>query len=46
MIKAQNYDDALQIANDTQFGLTGAVYSKDEAKHGARGKSFTSAIFI
>ena len=32
VIKAQNYDDALQIANDTQFGLTGAVYSSDEAK--------------
>jgi len=31
-IKAENYDDALKIANDTQFGLTGAVYSKDEAK--------------
>ena len=32
VIKAQDYDDALQIANDTQFGLTGAVYSADEAK--------------
>lgn len=32
VIKAQNYDDALEIANDTQFGLTGAVYSTDEAK--------------
>ena len=32
VIKAQDYDDALQIANDTQFGLTGAVYSSDEAK--------------
>jgi 1-pyrroline-5-carboxylate dehydrogenase len=32
VIKAQDYDDALQIANDTQFGLTGAVYSNDEAK--------------
>ena len=32
VIKAENYDDALKIANDTQFGLTGAVYSKDEAK--------------
>ena len=32
VIKAQNYDDALKIANDTQFGLTGAVYSQDEAK--------------
>ena len=32
VIKAQNYDHALEIANDTQFGLTGAVYSTDEAK--------------
>jgi 1-pyrroline-5-carboxylate dehydrogenase len=32
VIKAQDYDDALQIANDTQFGLTGAVYSEDEEK--------------
>jgi len=32
VIKADNYDDALRIANDTEFGLTGAVYSSDEAK--------------
>jgi 1-pyrroline-5-carboxylate dehydrogenase len=32
VIKAEDYDDALQIANDTQFGLTGAVYSADEEK--------------
>jgi 1-pyrroline-5-carboxylate dehydrogenase len=32
VIKANDYDDALRIANDTEFGLTGAVYSKDEAK--------------
>jgi 1-pyrroline-5-carboxylate dehydrogenase len=32
VIKAQDYDDALRIANDTEFGLTGAVYSTDEAK--------------
>src|SRR5258705_12058943 len=32
VIKAENYDDALEIANDTKFGLTGAVYSTDEAK--------------
>ena len=32
VIKAENYDDALNIANDTEFGLTGAVYSADEAK--------------
>ena len=32
VIKAEDYDDALKIANDTQYGLTGAVYSADEAK--------------
>jgi 1-pyrroline-5-carboxylate dehydrogenase len=32
VIKANDYDDALRIANDTQFGLTGAVYSTDEEK--------------
>jgi 1-pyrroline-5-carboxylate dehydrogenase len=32
VVKARDYDDALRIANDTQFGLTGAVYSTDEAK--------------
>ena len=29
-IKAKDFDDALKIANDTQFGLTGALYSADE----------------
>jgi 1-pyrroline-5-carboxylate dehydrogenase len=32
VIKANDFDDALKIANDTQFGLTGAVYSADEDK--------------
>jgi len=32
VIKASDFDDALKIANDTQFGLTGAVYSADEDK--------------
>jgi 1-pyrroline-5-carboxylate dehydrogenase len=32
VIKARDYDDALEIANGTQFGLTGAVYSSDETK--------------
>src|SRR5919112_1866615 len=32
VIKAQDYDDALNIANDTEYGLTGAVYTADEAK--------------
>ncbi len=30
--KAKNYDDALDIANNTIYGLTGAVYSKDKKK--------------
>ncbi len=32
MIKAKDYDHALAIANDTEFGLTGAVYSKSEER--------------
>ena len=32
IIKANDYDHALEIANNTEFGLTGAVFSKDEAK--------------
>ena len=32
VIKAKNYDEALAIANNTEFGLTGSVYSKDRAK--------------
>src|SRR5436190_16487458 len=40
VIKANDYDHALQIANDTQFGLTGAVYSTDEAKLDRARKEF------
>ncbi len=32
VIKAKNYDQALEIANNTEFGLTGAVYSKNPEK--------------
>jgi len=32
VIKAKDFDEALEIANDTEFGLTGAVYSKNKAK--------------
>lgn len=32
VIKAKDFDDALKIANDTEFGLTGALYSNDEEK--------------
>jgi 1-pyrroline-5-carboxylate dehydrogenase len=32
VIKAKDFDHALEIANNTEFGLTGAVYSKNK-KH-------------
>lgn len=32
VIKARNFDHALQIANDTEFGLTGGVYTKSRDK--------------
>ena len=32
VIKARDFDHALEIANGTEFGLTGAVYSKNQAK--------------
>ncbi len=32
VIKARNYDHALEIANDTEFGLTGAVYTNSQEK--------------
>ena len=30
--QANNFEHALAIANDTEFGLTGAIYTADEAK--------------
>ena len=32
VIKARGFDHALQIANDTEFGLTGAVYTRSRDK--------------
>jgi len=32
VIKSRNFDHALEIANDTEFGLTGAVYTKSKEK--------------
>jgi 1-pyrroline-5-carboxylate dehydrogenase len=32
VIKAKNFDHALQIANDTEFGLTGAAYTGSKDK--------------
>jgi 1-pyrroline-5-carboxylate dehydrogenase len=32
VIKARDYDDALEIANNTEYGLTGAVFSRNPEK--------------
>jgi 1-pyrroline-5-carboxylate dehydrogenase len=32
VIRAKDFDDALRIANDTEYGLTGAVYTNDAEK--------------
>jgi 1-pyrroline-5-carboxylate dehydrogenase len=32
VIKAKDFDDAMSIANNTEFGLTGAVYTKNKKK--------------
>ena len=32
VIKAADFDEALEIANNTEYGLTGAVYTKDRHK--------------
>ena len=37
VIKAHNFEDALAIANGTEYGLTGSLYSKNE-QHIARAK--------
>ena len=32
VIKAKDFDDAMEIANNTEFGLTGSLYTSDETK--------------
>ena len=32
VIKANDFDDALHIANDTEYGLTGSLYSRDQQR--------------
>jgi 1-pyrroline-5-carboxylate dehydrogenase len=32
VIKAQDYEEALEIANNTEYGLTGGVFSQDKAR--------------
>lgn len=40
VIKAKDYDDAIDIANNTQYGLTGAVYTKNPMKIDRAKKEF------
>ena len=47
IIRAKDYDDALAIANNTEFGLTGAVYSKNPAKiQRARDEFFVGNLYL
>jgi 1-pyrroline-5-carboxylate dehydrogenase len=40
VIKAKTFDEALTIANNTEFGLTGAVYTRDRKKLARAEKEF------
>lgn len=45
--KARDYDHAIQLANDTEFGLTGAVYTDNPAKiERARDEFFVGNLYI
>ena len=47
VIKARDFDDALTIANNTEFGLTGSVYSRDEQKlERARDEFFVGNLYL
>jgi 1-pyrroline-5-carboxylate dehydrogenase len=47
IIRAKDYDDALRIANDTEFGLTGAVYTRNAAKlQRAREEFFVGNLYL
>jgi len=40
VIKARGFDHALEIANDTEFGLTGAVYTRSRRQNRAGHREF------
>ena len=45
--RAKDFDDALRIANNTQYGLTGAVFTDDEAKlDRARDEFFVGNLYL
>ena len=39
-IKAKDFNDALRIANDTEYGLTGSVYSRDPQRIERAGEEY------
>ncbi len=46
-IKAASFDDAIQIANSTEYGLTGAVYTKDRFKiEKAKQEFFVGNLYV
>jgi 1-pyrroline-5-carboxylate dehydrogenase len=45
--KARDFDHALQLANDSEYGLTGAVYTQNKAKaERARREFFVGNLYI
>ncbi len=47
VVKAKDFDDAMRIANGTEFGLTGSLYSRDEGKiERARDEFFVGNLYF
>ena len=47
VIRARDFDDALAIANNTEFGLTGSLYTSDERKiERARDEFFVGNLYF
>jgi 1-pyrroline-5-carboxylate dehydrogenase len=47
VIRARDFDDALRIANDTEFGLTGGVYTDDPEKiERAKREFFVGNLYV
>jgi len=40
LIKVADFDEALQVANNTEYGLTGSLYTSDPAKKAAARRAF------